>query len=363
MRTFWIVFLLAPAILSAQPRPSNRDTAQAQRFLQDNDADGDGKLTREEFPERNREAFERIDENKDGFVSVAEDIAYRTNRFNWRRAALPAGVRVLKDIVYARAPEQELKLDLYLPAKRPEKPLPLIVWIHGGAWRGGSKESNPAARFVGAGYISASISYRLSQTAIFPAQIQDCKAALRLLRARADQYGIDPQRVAVWGSSAGGHLVALMGTSGDVEELEGDLGHPEQSSRVQAVVDYFGPTTFIKMDAAGSRMVHDDPGSPESVLIGGAIQEHPELARKADPITYITSDDPPFLIVHGDKDFTVPYNQSELLAEALTAGGVEHIFHTAKGGGHGSGGEFASPKLMAMVKEFFDEKLGVKSDD
>ncbi len=348
MRALPIVFLLSAAVLWAQPRPSNRDVEQSARFFQNNDSDGDGKLTLQEFPERNRGAFARVDNDKDGFVTPQEDLAYRS-RFNWRRTELPAGVRVLKDIVYAQASEQELKLDLYLPAKRPEKPRPLIVWIHGGAWRAGNKNSNPAARFVDDGYISASIAYRLSQTAVFPAQIHDCKAAVRWLRAHAGEYGIDPERIAVWGSSAGGHLVAMLGTSGGVEELEGGLGHPEQSSRVQAVVDYFGPTTFTKMDAAGSRMVHDDPQSPESMLIGGPIQEHPDLVRRADPIAYVTADDPPFLIVHGDKDLTVPYNQSELLAEALAAGGVEHIFHTAKGGGHGSGGEFASPKLLGKL--------------
>ncbi len=245
-----------------------------------------------------------------------------------------------------------------MPAAKPEKPLPLIVWIHGGAWRAGSKEANPAARFVDDGYGSASISYRLSQVATFPAQLHDCKAAIRWLRAHAEKYDIDAERVAVWGSSAGGHLVAMVGTSGDVEELEGQLGHPSESSRVQAVVDYFGPTTFTKMDSAGSRMVHDDAKSPESLLVGGAIQEHPDLVRRADPITYVTSDDPPFLIVHGDKDPLVPYNQSELLAAALKEHGVEHTLRTAKGGGHGNGGEFTSPELVQMVKAFLDEKLG-----
>ena len=299
------------------------------------------------------------------FVSIAVAGAQQqpSDGFNWRRPELPAGVRVIKDITYAKAPEQELKLDLYLPAARPEKPVPLIVWIHGGGWRQGSKEMNPAARFVDDGYVSASISYRLSPVATFPAQIHDCKAAIRWLRAHAEKYGIDPERIAVWGSSAGGHLVAMVGTSGDVEELEGSLGHPRESSRVQAVVDYFGPTTFTKMDAAGSSMVHDDAKSPESLLVGGAIQEHPELVRRADPITYVTSDDPPFLIVHGDKDPLVPHNQSELLAAALKENGVEHTFRTAKGGGHGNGGDFKSPELLQMVKDFLDKKLGVSAEE
>ena len=164
----------------------------------------------------------------------------------------------------------------------------------------------------------ASINYRLSQHAIFPAQIEDCKAAIRWLRANAAKYHLDADRIGVWGASAGGHLVAMLGTTGSVKELEGKGGNLDQSSRVQCVVDWFGPSDLPTMGGS-----HDDPGSPESRLIGGPVQENKEKARKASPLTYVSKDSAPFLIMHGDQDNVVPPGQSELLAEALKKAGVE----------------------------------------
>ena len=165
-------------------------------------------------------------------------------------AALPALAQ--RDLVYARAGAKDLLLDLYLPEGAP-RPLPLVVWIHGGGWRNGAKEQTPARRLVERGYAVASINYRLSGEAIFPAQIHDCKAAVRWLRANAAKYGLDAGRVAAWGSSAGGHLVALLGTSGGIMELEGGLGNADQSSRVQAVVDFFGPHGFPQDGRGGQQ--------------------------------------------------------------------------------------------------------------
>ena len=271
---------------------------------------------------------------------------------------LPPGVSVIRDLEYARAPEQALLLDLYGPEMSIMQPMPVVVWIHGGAWRAGSK-ANPgeAVLLVNEGYLVASISYWLSQAARFPAQGHDVKAAVRWLRANAQRHLINPDKIGVWGASAGGHLAALLGTSGEVADLEGNLGNPGVSSRVQAVVDYFGPTDFLRMDTAGSTIVHDGPDSPESQLIGGPIQENPEKVRRANPITYVSADDPPFLIVHGDGDELVPHNQSELLANALRNAGVEVVFHTVVGGGHGRGGEFGSPALFERVRRFFDRHL------
>ena len=160
-------------------------------------------------------------------------------------AALAMNAAEHRDLVYAKTPQRELALDLYIPdgATKP----PLIVWVHGGAWRAGSKAKPPALWMLERGYAVASISYRLSQQAVFPAQIHDCKAAIRWLRAHASKYGYDAERIGAWGASAGGHLVALLGTSSGVKELEGDLGYNDQSSRVQAVVDYFGPTDVTAM--------------------------------------------------------------------------------------------------------------------
>ena len=271
---------------------------------------------------------------------------------------LHPGVTVVRDIEYARTPEEPLLLDLYRPEMSTMQPKPLVVWIHGGAWRAGSK-TNPgeAVRFVDEGYVVASIGYRLSRTARFPAQAHDVKAAIRWLRANAQRYEINPDKIGVWGASAGGHLVALLGTSGDVAELEGNLGNPGVSSRVQAVVDYFGPTNFLRMDAAGSTIVHDGSDSPESQLVGGPIQQNREKVRRADPTTYVSADDPPFLIVHGDGDELVPHDQSVLLDKALRKAGVNVTFHTVVGSGHGRGGEFGTPALFERVRRFFDPHL------
>ena len=213
--------------------------------------------------------------------------AQRTNRIQQLE-----GIKPLRDLEYARIGDKSLKLDIYLEDSSETKKLPLIVWIHGGAWRAGSKNFTPAIPMAKQGYVVASIQYRLSQEAIFPAQIEDCKAAIRWLRAHADEYRIDPERIGVWGSSAGGHLVALLGTSGDVKELEGKHGNLDQSSRVQAVCDFFGPTNFLKMDEdaiPGGPIVHDAPNSPESQLVGGPIRENKDAVARANPITWVSA--------------------------------------------------------------------------
>src|SRR5262245_50032586 len=166
-----------------------------------------------------------------------------------RQNQLPPGVKALRDIEYAKVGDISLKLDLYLPEPRPAAPVPLVVWVHGGAWQAGSKDQTPAVPLVRRGLAVASVGYRLSQVARFPAQIEDCKAAVRWLRAHAAEHAIDGRHIGAWGSSAGGHLVALLGTSGDVDELEGEAGNLDQSSRVQVVVDWFGPTDFTRMSA------------------------------------------------------------------------------------------------------------------
>jgi len=265
---------------------------------------------------------------------------------------VPPGVKVERDIEYVPGGGKSRSLDLYLPEKAEGK-LPLIVWIHGGAWMGGDKGGCPAARLVPRGYIAASINYRLSQEAVFPAQIYDCKAAIRWLRAHAEKYNIDPDRIGVWGSSAGGHLVALLGTSGGAKDLEGDEGNLTVSSRVQAVCDWFGPTDFMKIGNFPSTLKHFAPDSPESKLLGVPVLENKDKAARANPITYITKDAPPFLIMHGDKDMTVPINQSELLYGALKKAGVDATFETVPGGGHGFGG----PEIDRKVESFFDRLL------
>ena len=269
----------------------------------------------------------------------------------WLGPWLPAGVKVLRDIPYVEGGHERNRLDLYLPEKA-EGPLPLIVWIHGGAWLAGSKDGCPAVPLAAKGYAVASINYRLSQHAVFPAQIEDCKAAIRWLRANAAKYHLDPDHIGVWGASAGGHLVALLGTTGGVKELEGKGGNLDQSSRVQCVVDWFGPADLLTM---GGR--HDKPGSPVARLIGGPVQENKEKARRASPLTYVSKDAAPFLIMHGDQDNVVPLAQSESLAAALKKAGVEVTLVVVQGNGHGGPG-FNSPENRKLIEDFFARHLG-----
>ncbi len=263
---------------------------------------------------------------------------------------LPEGVKVLRNLPYVEAGHERNRLDLYLPEKA-EGRLPLIVWIHGGAWWAGSKENCPAVPFATKGYAVASINYRLSQHAVFPAQIEDCKAAIRWLRAHSAKYHLDADHIGVWGSSAGGHLVALLGTTGGVKDLEGHGGNLDQSSRVQCVVDWFGPTDMANM---GNQA--DKPGTPVAQLIGGPVQENLEKARNASPMTYVSKDSAPFLILHGDEDNTVPLHQSEVLADALKKAGVEVELVVVKGNGHGGPG-FNSAENRKRIEEFFAKHL------
>ena len=265
---------------------------------------------------------------------------------------LKEGVNAHRDLAYVQGGHERQRLDLYLPEKA-DTPLPVIIWIHGGAWQAGSKDNCPALRFVERGYAVASVGYRLSQHAIFPAQIEDCKAAIRWLRAHAKDYSLAPQRFGAWGSSAGGHLVALLGTSGEVKDFEVGA-NLDQSSRVQAVCDYFGPTDFVVFATTFEN--HAAGSSPESKLIGGAVLDNKDKAARANPIRYVSADDPPFLIVHGDLDATVPINQSQLLFDALKKAGVSAHFHTIHGAGHGGPG-FSGRDIDEMVNAFFEERL------
>jgi acetyl esterase/lipase len=236
--------------------------------------------------------------------------------------------------------------------------MPLIIWVHGGAWMAGSKDNpSPALRFLKDGYAVAHIGYRLSQEVKFPAQIHDCKAAVRWLRANSREYGLDATKFVAWGSSAGGHLVALLGTSGGVAELEGTMNNLKESSRVQAVVDWFGPSDFLHIGEPESDLRHNEADSPEAKLIGGALLQNKDKAAKASPITYVTKDAPPFLIMHGDRDRTVPFDQSERLDQALKKAGVDVTFVPMKGLGHG----FRGLDATRHVEEFLKGHMGVNT--
>jgi acetyl esterase/lipase len=275
----------------------------------------------------------------------------------------PKGVKVERDILYVPGGDPSQALDLYLPEQASGKPLPIVVWIHGGGWRGGSKSNCPAAGFATLGYAAASVEYRFSNKAIFPAQIQDCQAAIRFLRANAKTYNIDPDRIGVWGDSAGGHLVALLGTAGGQKAFPMIGGNDNQSDRVQAVCNFYGPTNFntvIAQAAADANAKNifkwNTAGDPYSGLIGGGLGEDTAKGDAVSPVHYVTKDAPPMLIMHGDRDTLVPYAQSEELEAALKKAGANVLLQKFPGAGHG-GGIFYGPAVRGLIRNFFDKHL------
>ena len=244
-------------------------------------------------------------------------------------------ITVWKDIVYTVANGHELKLDIAVPNCL-KSPAPAIVDIPGGAWRVIRKSSEDALFYATYGFIGVSITHRTSDIAPFPAAVHDCKTVIRWLRAHAEEYHIDPDKIGVTGFSSGGHLAVLLGTSGGDSYLEGHGGHEGYSSRVQAVVDHFGPTDFLKMNVTDLADRSDvfSPDSAPSLFLGGPIREKADLARLANPIIYIDAEDPPVLIGHGEKDAMVVVNQSEILYEALKKAGVPTEFIRVKNATH-----------------------------
>jgi acetyl esterase/lipase len=283
-----------------------------------------------------------------------------------RRANTDNIKRKWLDVAYATK-SQAQKLDIYIPDEG-EGPFPVILSIHGGAFKSGDKGDGqviPMLEGIKRGYAVVSINYRLSGEAIFPAQIYDVKAAVRWIRANAKQFKLNPEKIAAWGGSAGGHLASMVGTSGNVKELE-DLsqGNPNQSSRVQAVVDWFGPTDFLKMDAqlkeskVSNPQIHSIPDSPESELIGKNLVDAPELVKAANPETYITKDDPPFFIQHGLIDHLVPYQQSVNLASKLeqVIGKEKVIIELLPGTDHG-GPNYETEQNINKVFAFLNKTI------
>lgn len=255
-------------------------------------------------------------------------------------------------------------LDVYRLSGGPVGPRPCIVWIHGGGWQGGDKRPAPkATSMLGLGFVAVSINYRLSGQASHPAQMHDCKAAIRHIRANAATYGIDPTRIGIWGSSAGGHLVALLGTSGDEPTTEGTVGgNPGFAGPVQAVADYFGPSEFLSI----TDPAHTACNSPESAMLGVCLgevianQNNPAYAaqvatvRQASPTTHITPNDPPFYIAFGTADPVVQPQQNTLLYDGLVAAGVSATLRPVAGAGHG-----LAPIEDVATRKFLAGALGV----
>lgn len=259
---------------------------------------------------------------------------------------------VISDIEYSSPGGLPQLLDLYLPENKSKKPLPVVVWVHGGGWLNGSKAKPKAEYLAEHGYAVVSINYRLTQEAIWPAQIDDCRESVRWVRKNATKYNFDPERVGTWGSSAGGHLVALMGTLPYSE-------NEKVSSRVQAVCDWYGPTELLSMppnNVDNGRTEEDVANSNGAKLLGCTVKDCPELAKQASALDHVSSDDAPFLIMHGDMDPGVPLSQSTRFYEKLKAHGVPAEFKVVAGAGHG-GPLFSTPIAKDRVLVFFDAHL------
>lgn len=240
----------------------------------------------------------------------------------------PANVAVEKDLVYGKVGDRDLMLDVYYPKVAPAKPVPMLVFIHGGGWSGGKRGDYQiyCNRFAEWGYVVATISYRFHQEAKFPACVQDTNAALRWMRAHGARFGGDPERMAVLGGSAGGYLAMMAAYASDVPELQGDAGNPGVSSRVQAIVNLYGPSDLTTPEAQVAPQV--------TGLIGKSFAEVPETYKLASPLSHLDKDDPPTLIVHGTLDQVVTVLQSDALAERLKDLGTDYWYDRADGWPH-----------------------------
>lgn len=356
--SFVIWSLAQSAFAQRQQSPARRISFQ--EVLRREDTNQDKRVTKEEFNGPPR-LFGRLDRNKDG-VLTKDDFAGNPAAIRGGAGAemrVPDDVEVMRNVVFGTGGSRDLTMHIVLPKSEPKNPRPVYVWIHGGGWQSGTKEGGvrQTVPLVLKGFVGATIEYRLTGEAAFPAQIEDCKCAIRYLRAHAKKYNINPDRIAVGGSSAGGHLAALVGTSGDVKQLEGNGGWPDQSSRVQAVVDLYGPTDFRRFVTTEGYQRHNQDGSPESKLLGGGeVLQNPDGIQRVNPITYIDKNDPPFLIIHGDSDRTVPVNQSEALHAALKAARVGSRLHIIANAGHG-GPEFSKQNIRKMQTDFLLQLL------
>ena len=242
------------------------------------------------------------------------------------------------------------KLDIYVPDKRIANPTPAVVWIHGGGWSSGDKYPCQVGLLAQNGFLCVSINYRLSGVAEFPAAVEDCKCAVRWLRAHAGDYGVDADHIGVWGGSAGGHLALMVALADKSAGLEGNGGWANYSSGVQAVCSFYGSSDMVKQFTKGDKQA-------PSAFLGGKPGDEPEAFFRASPINYVTPDDPPLLMVHGDKDTTVPFEQSEILLAAYQNIGLNARLITVQNAGHGftaANNLPVTPDANARNKEVLD---------
>jgi len=262
---------------------------------------------------------------------------------------------VIRDVEYARVGEHSLKLDLHLPIEKSRPPL--IVWVHGGAWRSGSKSNMPLSRMVEEGYAVASVDYRLSTDARFPAQIHDIKAAIRFLRAHGDQWRLASKKIVVAGDSAGAHLAALVGVSNGNKELEGEIGNDRsQSSEVQGIISFYGAANLTTILAQSTPHGLNVRVPALELLLGGQPTNVVDLARLASPVFHVDHTDPPLLLFHGDQDPQMPINQSHELHGAYRGVKAPVEFEIVHGAGHG-GAQFYDVERLAVVKRFLRKQF------
>jgi acetyl esterase/lipase len=267
----------------------------------------------------------------------------------------PAGYRALADIPFAEVDGHRLALDLYLPEGK--QGAPLVVFVHGGGWQRGSRTEMPFGGMAPAGFAFASVDYRLSPVARFPAQAHDIKAAIRFLRAKQSEYGYDASRIAIAGTSAGAHLAALVGVTNGNKELEGTVGgNLGQSSDVQAILSYYGASDFMTILKQSTPFGLGVRVPALQLLLGGQPEEKEELAKLASPVYHLDANDPPLLLLHGDQDPQMPINQSHELQGAYEQQGLDAKFVVVHGAAHG-GDAFYSPTNVEHVAAFLDAHL------
>lgn len=280
------------------------------------------------------------------------------------RIVPPVPLRFIPDLVYGEMDGKPLLLDMVAPLDEGETARPVIIWIHGFGWFAGTRRDNleisMCTFFAAHGFVAASVEYRLSDEATFPAQLHDVKGAVRWLRANAGTYGIDPKRIGISGGSAGGTLAALAGLTGDRPDLEGWSASQPFSSRVQAVAVASAPSDFLRPGGA----MRNDIDGPVSWLFGGTVNQKAELMRVASPIAHVRADAPPFLVAHGTLDETVPFDQGQSLSRALVGAGAEVEFYPVEGVYHnwmaareGIPGREDTWKLGPLALPFFQNHL------
>jgi acetyl esterase/lipase len=267
--------------------------------------------------------------------------------------------RLTREVPYGTGGGTPLFLDIYQPDQPIARPTPAVIFIHGGGWSAGDKYPSQVSELARAGFFCVSINYRLSGVAPFPAAVEDCKCAVRWLRANAAKYNVDPDRIGAWGGSAGGHLTLMVAASDATAGLEGRGGWEGVSSRVQAACSFFGPSDFVNWAQTSPAFARMD-----NKFLGGTYARIPEVFARASPVTYVSPDDPPLIIFHGDKDQVVPYEQSVLIDAACRKAGLESTLVMVRGAGHGfvmqpNVPSFtpANPEITRMVTDFFRKHL------